>query len=53
MIQGADGNRVFAESKPKLYLSMWRKIIETPEENEGFCRFRGLTENKDSVGSGG
>ena len=34
-VQGADGKRGFAESKPKLYLSMVRKIIEIPKETQG------------------
>ena len=35
---GADAQRAFAEFEPRVDLSMRRKIIEIPYENEGFWR---------------
>ena len=36
MVQGGYAPRGFAESELRLALSMGRKIIEIPKENEGF-----------------
>ena len=35
-VRGADAQRGFAEFEPRVDLSMGRKIIEIPKENEGF-----------------
>ena len=41
-VQGAEGQRGFAENELKLPLSMKRIIIEIPKENEGFQRSWGV-----------
>ena len=42
VVLGAVAPREFAESELSLALSMGRKIIEIPEENEGFQRSWGV-----------
>ena len=48
MVLGSQAPREVAENELKVPLSMGRKIIETPKENEGFCRSRGLSDSADS-----
>ena len=45
--RGAEEQRGFAKSEPRVDLNMGGKIIETPKENEGFqvCRGRTLLED--------
>ena len=47
VVRGADGQRGNAEFAPIVALSMARKIIEIPEENEGrICVVRGADEQR-------
>ena len=46
--QGADAQRELAEFEPRVDLSMGRKIIEIPEENDGFWGSWGPTHSADS-----
>ena len=46
---GADAQRAFAEFEPRVDLSMGRKIIEIPKENEGIRRSGGPTHSAHSL----
>ena len=47
--QGADAQRGLAEFEPRVDLSMGRKIIEIPWENEGFQRSWGVIHGATSL----
>ena len=46
--RGAERWHDFAEFEPRVDLSMGRKIIEIPKENEGFWRSMRLTHSANS-----
>ena len=48
VVLGGDAPRGFAESELRLALSMGRKIIEIPQENNGFQRSRRVIHGADS-----
>ena len=51
MILGGDARRGGAESEPRVALSMGKKILEIPPENEGFQRSWGGGARRDAAES--